>query len=91
MLICFMFKKKKKNDVCNKTGLHCRRGALLRNNLLIVVAAGLLGFSKFAKSYEMLIAGRIISGINAGKLSVLEHTDNASTSHFRYQQFTTSC
>ena len=54
-----------------------------------MVAAGLLGFSKCAKSYEMLIAGRIISGINAGKLSVMERTDKASTSHFRYQQFTT--
>ena len=81
----------KKAYVSNKTGLHCRRGALLRNNLLIVVAAGLLGFSKLAKSYEMLIAGRIISGINAGKLRVTEPTDMAYSSHFRYQQFTTSC
>lgn len=49
---------------------NARRGALLRNNLVAVVAAGLLGFSKMAYSYEMLIAGRIISGINAGKCSL---------------------
>ncbi|XP_070206842.1 solute carrier family 2, facilitated glucose transporter member 1-like isoform X2 [Littorina saxatilis] len=43
-----------------------RRGALLRNNLLAITAAALMGFSKMAKSYEMLIVGRIIAGINAG-------------------------
>ncbi|KAL8601902.1 hypothetical protein ACOMHN_020637 [Nucella lapillus] len=43
-----------------------RKGALLRNNIVVVVAAGLMGFSKMAGSYEMLIVGRIISGVNAG-------------------------
>ncbi|XP_050412311.2 solute carrier family 2, facilitated glucose transporter member 1-like isoform X1 [Patella vulgata] len=47
----------------NKYG---RRGALLRNNVIAVMAAGLLGFSKMADSYEMLIAGRFVVGINAG-------------------------
>ncbi|KAK6177616.1 hypothetical protein SNE40_015678 [Patella caerulea] len=47
----------------NKFG---RRGALLRNNVIAVLAAGLLGFSKMADSYEMLIAGRFVCGINAG-------------------------
>ncbi|XP_076452009.1 solute carrier family 2, facilitated glucose transporter member 3-like [Babylonia areolata] len=43
-----------------------RRGALLWNNIVAVVASGLMGFSKMSKSYEMLIVGRVISGINAG-------------------------
>ncbi|XP_071110230.1 solute carrier family 2, facilitated glucose transporter member 1-like [Haliotis cracherodii] len=43
-----------------------RKGALLRNNVIAVIAGGLLGFSKMAKSYEMLIAGRVVSGLNAG-------------------------
>ncbi|PVD35462.1 hypothetical protein C0Q70_02425 [Pomacea canaliculata] len=43
-----------------------RRGALLRNNSTAVVAAALLGFAKMSKSYEMLIVGRFVSGINAG-------------------------
>ncbi|KAK7481391.1 hypothetical protein BaRGS_00027347 [Batillaria attramentaria] len=43
-----------------------RRGALLRNNVLAVIAGGLLGFSKMAGTYEMLMVGRVISGINAG-------------------------
>lgn len=47
----------------NKFG---RRGALLRNNILAVVAGGLLGFAKMAGTYEMLMVGRVISGINAG-------------------------
>ncbi|ESP01111.1 hypothetical protein LOTGIDRAFT_180320 [Lottia gigantea] len=47
----------------NKFG---RRGALLRNNIIAVIAAGLLGFSKMADSYEMLMVGRFICGINAG-------------------------
>ena len=56
---------------CSKIDLCCRRGTLFWNNLVAVIAAGLLGFSKLAKSYEMLIAGRIISGINAGKMSMM--------------------
>lgn len=43
-----------------------RKGGLLRNNLLNFVAGGLLISSKFAKSYEMLIAGRFVVGLCCG-------------------------
>ncbi|XP_033763885.1 solute carrier family 2, facilitated glucose transporter member 1-like [Pecten maximus] len=43
-----------------------RKGGLLRNNFLNLVASGLLISSKFAKSYEMLIAGRFVAGLCCG-------------------------
>ncbi|XP_021375505.1 solute carrier family 2, facilitated glucose transporter member 3-like [Mizuhopecten yessoensis] len=49
--------------VANRFG---RRGGLLRNNLLNLIASGLLISSKFAKSYEMLIAGRFVAGLCSG-------------------------
>jgi SP family facilitated glucose transporter-like MFS transporter 1 len=47
-----------------------RKGALLWNNILAVIGAALLGFSKMAASYEMLIAGRFVVGLNAGMTPV---------------------
>lgn len=43
-----------------------RRGGLLINNALVFIAAALLGFSKLARSYEMLILGRFVIGLNSG-------------------------
>ncbi|XP_071804996.1 solute carrier family 2, facilitated glucose transporter member 1-like [Asterias amurensis] len=43
-----------------------RKGSLLMNNALAVLAALLMGFSQLASSYEMLIIGRIIVGVNCG-------------------------
>uniref|UniRef100_K1QX46 Solute carrier family 2, facilitated glucose transporter member 1 n=1 Tax=Magallana gigas TaxID=29159 RepID=K1QX46_MAGGI len=48
---------------CNRYG---RKGALLRNNLLHVVSAALMFSSRFAYSYEMMIAGRLLVGVCAG-------------------------
>ena len=47
-----------------------RKGALLRNNLLHFVAAGLMFSSRFAHSYEMIIAGRLLVGICAGIFTI---------------------
>lgn len=43
-----------------------RRGGLLINNAMVFVAAALVGFSKMARSYEMLIVGRFAIGLNSG-------------------------
>ncbi|KAL1116610.1 hypothetical protein AAG570_005082 [Ranatra chinensis] len=49
--------------VADKLG---RKRGLLYNNILVIIAALLQGFAKSASSYEMLIAGRFVIGINAG-------------------------
>ncbi|CAG0913380.1 unnamed protein product [Notodromas monacha] len=43
-----------------------RRGGLLMNNVLGVIGGCLLGFAKSAFSYEMLIFGRFLIGVNCG-------------------------
>ncbi|XP_011304329.1 solute carrier family 2, facilitated glucose transporter member 1 isoform X2 [Fopius arisanus] len=43
-----------------------RKGGLLLINVLVVMTVLLEGFSKMASSYEMLIIGRFIIGINSG-------------------------
>ena len=42
------------------------RGGLLINSAFVFIAAALLGFSKMARSYEMLIVGRFVIGLNSG-------------------------
>ncbi|XP_035486403.2 solute carrier family 2, facilitated glucose transporter member 9 isoform X3 [Scophthalmus maximus] len=49
-----------------------RRGTLMLNNSFAVIAALLLSLGEKAKSFEMLIAGRLIIGVDSGiALSVL--------------------
>ncbi|XP_015814812.3 solute carrier family 2, facilitated glucose transporter member 9 isoform X1 [Nothobranchius furzeri] len=43
-----------------------RKGTLLLNNTFAVAAALLLSLGKMSKSFEMLIIGRIIIGVNSG-------------------------
>ncbi|CAL1262681.1 unnamed protein product [Larinioides sclopetarius] len=43
-----------------------RKGGLLLNNVFVFIAAALMGFGKMARSYEMLIAGRFVIGLNSG-------------------------
>lgn len=43
-----------------------RRGGLLIINVLVFISAALVGFAKMARSYEMLILGRFIIGLNSG-------------------------
>ncbi|XP_071476557.1 solute carrier family 2, facilitated glucose transporter member 3-like [Diadema antillarum] len=43
-----------------------RKGSMLANNIVAFAGAALLGFAKMASSYEMLIVGRLIIGLNCG-------------------------
>ncbi|XP_014664491.1 PREDICTED: solute carrier family 2, facilitated glucose transporter member 1-like [Priapulus caudatus] len=43
-----------------------RKRTLLANNLIAIIAGALMGLSKIAGSYEMLILGRLLIGLNAG-------------------------
>ncbi|XP_012255629.2 glucose transporter type 1-like isoform X2 [Athalia rosae] len=43
-----------------------RKGSLLLNNALGILGACLMGFSQMAQSYEMLLIGRLVIGINCG-------------------------
>ena len=43
-----------------------RKGGLLLNNVLVAAGAVLMGLAKYAGSYQMLIAGRLVIGINSG-------------------------
>lgn len=43
-----------------------RRNSMLLANVLAFIASGLMGFSKMAKSWEMLIIGRFIVGLYSG-------------------------
>ncbi|XP_018402136.1 PREDICTED: glucose transporter type 1 isoform X7 [Cyphomyrmex costatus] len=49
--------------IANRFG---RKGGLLLNNVLGIVGACLMGFTKLAESYEMLFFGRFIIGVNCG-------------------------
>ncbi|XP_011297622.1 glucose transporter type 1 isoform X5 [Fopius arisanus] len=49
--------------IANRFG---RKGGLLLNNMLGIVGACLMGFTKVAHSYEMLFLGRFVIGINCG-------------------------
>ncbi|XP_032899535.1 solute carrier family 2, facilitated glucose transporter member 11-like isoform X1 [Amblyraja radiata] len=43
-----------------------RRNSLLLSNVFVLVGALLMGLSKMAKSFEMILIGRFFSGINSG-------------------------
>lgn len=44
-----------------------RKKCLLVNNTVMLASACLLGFSKAAKSYEMILVGRFLCGVSAGE------------------------
>lgn len=43
-----------------------RKNSMFMANILAFIAAGLMGFSKMAESFEMLIAGRLVVGLYSG-------------------------
>lgn len=50
-----------------------RKGTLLLNNIFAVIAALLLTLGERAKSFEMLIIGRLIIGVNSGRCLFYTH------------------
>lgn len=44
-----------------------RKKCLMCNNLLMIAAASIMGCSKIAQSFEMILIGRFMCGISAGK------------------------
>ena len=47
--------------------IYNRKKSLMLNNILGLAGGVLMGLSKPAKSYEMIIIGRFIIGLNCGK------------------------
>ncbi|NWH73875.1 GTR5 protein, partial [Piaya cayana] len=45
----------------------CRKKCLLFNDVVLIVAVLHTGFSKRAKSFEMILVGRFLEGIGAGR------------------------
>ncbi len=61
----------------------CRKGGLLLNNVIGIIGAAGMGLAKLAGSYELLIFGRFMIGVNCGKYKIcyncyLSNTKNAS-------------
>ena len=50
--------------IANRFG---RKGGLLINNIVGIIAATAMVFSKFVTSYELLIIGRFLIGVNCGE------------------------
>ena len=46
---------------------YSRKGGLLINNIVGILGAAAMGFAKFAESYELLIMGRFLIGVNCGE------------------------
>lgn len=47
----------------------CRKGTLLINNIFAIVPAILMGVSKVAKAFELIIFSRVVVGVCAGTWS----------------------
>ncbi|NWH39437.1 GTR11 protein, partial [Chloropsis hardwickii] len=45
----------------------CRKKSLLLTDVVLVTATLLTGFSRTAKCFEMILAGRFLEGIAAGR------------------------
>ncbi|NWZ83532.1 GTR11 protein, partial [Poecile atricapillus] len=45
----------------------CRKKCLLLNDMVLITATLLTGFSRRAKAFEMILAGRFLEGIGAGR------------------------
>ncbi|NWR47244.1 GTR11 protein, partial [Regulus satrapa] len=45
----------------------CRKKSLLLNDVVLIAATLLTGFSRRAKAFEMILAGRFLEGVAAGR------------------------
>ncbi|NXF28998.1 GTR11 protein, partial [Nyctibius bracteatus] len=45
----------------------CRKKSLLFNDVVLIIATLHTGFSRRAKSFEMILIGRFLEGIGAGR------------------------
>ncbi|XP_064024302.1 solute carrier family 2, facilitated glucose transporter member 11-like [Pogoniulus pusillus] len=50
-----------------------KKKSLMCNNLLMIVAASIMGLSKAAQSFEMILIGRFMCGVSAGLCVPLHH------------------
>ncbi|XP_031984096.1 solute carrier family 2, facilitated glucose transporter member 11-like isoform X5 [Corvus moneduloides] len=50
-----------------------KKKCLLCNNVLMIVAASIMGCSKIAQSFEMILIGRFLCGVSAGLCVPLHH------------------
>ena len=50
-----------------KSKSNFRKGGLLLNNVVGIIGATAMGCSKYLESYELLIMGRFLIGVNCGK------------------------
>ena len=66
-----LVRKVVKSSKCNNlySVFRCRKGTLLLNNLTGFGALGFLVFPRLAYSYEMLLIGRFLAGLNGGEYS----------------------
>ncbi|XP_012944940.2 solute carrier family 2, facilitated glucose transporter member 1 [Aplysia californica] len=72
----------------NKYG---RKNTLLANNLVAFACAALQGCSKTAKTFEMLMAGRIVAGFNCGLNSAVAPLYLAEISPVKLRGFCGTC
>ncbi|XP_042684489.1 solute carrier family 2, facilitated glucose transporter member 11-like isoform X1 [Centrocercus urophasianus] len=50
-----------------------KKKCLLCNNLLMIIAASIMGCSKMSKSFEMILIGRFLCGVSVGFSTPLHH------------------
>lgn len=58
--------------------LCCRKKCQMFTNLIMLTAALFMGFSKMAKSFEMILLGRLLYGIGIGSYIGLAYGQNSA-------------
>jgi len=52
--------------MCSQLCLFSLKTPLLLSNVFVIIATVLSGFSRMAKSFEMIVLSRFFTGMNAG-------------------------